>query len=347
MTARWLLAFVPLAIALAWLDVPPSFVCAAALAAIVPLVGLIGDATEHLAARQGPVAGGLLNSTLNNLPELIIGGVALSNGLSGVVKASLTGAILANLLVSLGIALLAGGLRHGEQRIDRRRLSVSASMLMICAFCFIVPAVFTLGAPEGTRGLSVEMSVVLLGMYVVNLAVTLFAAGNDTGLLAAEQHDDGAKARSSWRSLGVLAVAAVFLAMVSDALSAALVPTARSLGLSDTFSGIVFLGGIGSLGEILASLRFARQGKPSLVLSSTVGSTIQIVLLVAPLLVFAGILLGQPMDLAFTSFEVVAIVLATVITRELIQDGRATWFEGCLLLGVYVILAIGFFHLPD
>jgi Ca2+:H+ antiporter len=337
MTARWLLAFVPLAIALAWLDVPPSFVCAAALAAIVPLVGLIGDATEHLAARQGPVAGGLLNSTLNNLPELIIGGVALSNGLSGVVKASLTGAILANLLVSLGIALLAGGLRHGEQRIDRRRLSVSASMLMICAFCFIVPAVFTLGAPEGTRGLSVEMSVVLLGMYVVNLAVTLFAAGNDTGLLAAEQHDDGAKARSSWRSLGVLAVAAVFLAMVSDALSAALVPTARSLGLSDTFSGIVFL----------ASLRFARQGKPSLVLSSTVGSTIQIVLLVAPLLVFAGILLGQPMDLAFTSFEVVAIVLATVITRELIQDGRANWFEGCLLLGVYVILAIGFFHLPD
>jgi Ca2+:H+ antiporter len=166
-------------------------------------------------------------------------------------------------------------------------------------------------------------------------------------LLAAVQHDDGAKARSSWRSLGVLAVAAVFLAMVSDALSAALVPTARSLGLSDTFSGIVFLGGIGSLGEILASLRFARQGKPSLVLSSTVGSTIQIVLLVAPLLVFAGILLGQPMDLAFTSFEVVAIVLATVITRELIQDGRANWFEGCLLLGVYVILAIGFFHLPD
>jgi Ca2+:H+ antiporter len=347
MRARWFLAVVPLTLALAWFEAPPSVICAAALAAIVPLVDLIGDATEHLASRQGPVAGGLLNSTLNNLPELIIGGVALSNGLSGVVKSSLTGAILANLLVSLGVALIAGGLRHGEQRIDRRRLSVSASMLMICAFCFIVPAVFTLGAPEGTRGLSVEMSVVLLGMYVVNLAVTLFAPGSDTGLLATERHQDGGSEPSLRRSLGVLAVSAVLLALISEALSAALVPTARSLGLSDTFSGIVFLGGIGSLGEILASLRFARQGKPSLVLSATVGSTIQIVLLVAPMLVFAGILLGQPMDLAFTSFEVVAIVLATVITRELIQDGRANWFEGCLLLGVYVILAIGFFNLPN
>lgn len=347
MTARWFLAAVPLAVGLAWFEAPPMAVSIASLAAIVPLVGLIGDATEHLAARQGPVAGGLVNSTLNNLPELIIGVVALSNGLSGVVKASLTGAILANLLVSLGVALLAGGLRHGEQRIDRRRLNVSASMLMICAFCFIVPAAFTLGAPEGTRGLSLEMSVVLLGMYVVNLAVTLLAPGNDTGLLATEQHRDDAPHRSSWRSLAVLGISATLLALVSDALSEALVPTARSLGLSDTFSGIVFLGGIGSLGEILASVRFARQGKPSLVLSATVGSTIQIVLLVAPLLVFAGILLGQPMDLAFTSFEVVAIVLATVITRELIQDGRANWFEGCLLLGVYVILAIGFFHLPD
>ena len=195
MTARWFLAAVPLAVGLAWFEAPPIAVSIAALAAIVPLVGLIGDATEHLAARQGPVAGGLVNSTLNNLPELIIGVVALSNGLSGVVKASLTGAILANLLVSLGVALIAGGLRHGEQRIDRRRLNVSASMLMICAFCFIVPAAFTLGAPEGTRGLSLEMSVVLLGMYVVNLAVTILAPGNDTGLLAAEQHHDDAPQR--------------------------------------------------------------------------------------------------------------------------------------------------------
>jgi Ca2+/Na+ antiporter len=130
-------------------------------------------------------------------------------------------------------------------------------------------------------------------------------------------------------------------------LSHALEPTARQLGLSKTFSGLVLLGGVGSLGEVLSGYHFARRGKPSLVLAATVGSTIQLVLLVAPLLVFAGRLLGQPMDLAFTGFEVVAIVLATVITRELISDGQATWFEGFLLLGVYLILAIGFYHLPE
>jgi len=224
---------------------------------------------------------------------------------------------------------------------------VSASMLMICAFCFIVPAAFSLGVPEGTRGLSVEMSVVLLGMYVVNLLVTVIAPGAETGLPTGERIEEGAAERNVWGSIGLLALSAALLAMVSEALSDSIVPTARRLGLSDTFSGIVLLGGVGSLGEILASFRFARQGRAALVLSATVGTTIQIVLLVAPLLVFAGMVLGQPMDLAFTSFEVVAIVLATVITRELIQDGRANWFEGCLLLGVYLILAIGFFHLPD
>ncbi|RLS35816.1 MAG: calcium/proton exchanger [Planctomycetota bacterium] len=346
MTQLWLLVSVPISLWLAWLEAPPTLVFSAALMAIIPLVGLIGDATERLAAKRGSVAGGLINSTLSNLPELIIGGVALANGLHRVVKASLTGAILANLLVSLGVALIAGGLRHGEQTIDRRRLRVSASMLLICAFCFIVPAVFSLGAPQLSRGLSLEMSVVLLGIYCLNLVVTLFSGGAGMGLVTEEHAVDAHPAGSSWNELAVLGAAAALLAMVSEILSDALVPTAKQLGLSDTFSGIVLLGGIGSLGEIIASARFARKGQPSLVLSATVGSTIQLVLLVAPLLVFAGRLLGQPMDLRFTSFEVVAIVLATLITREIIEDGKANWFEGFLLLGVYVILAIGFFHLP-
>jgi Ca2+:H+ antiporter len=137
------------------------------------------------------------------------------------------------------------------------------------------------------------------------------------------------------------------LGLVTEVLSHALEPTARQLGLSNTFSGLVLLGGVGSLGEVLSGFHFARRGKPSLVLAATVGSTIQLVLLVAPLLVFAGRVMGEPMDLAFTPFEVVAIVLATTITRELIDDGKSNWFEGFLLLGVYLILAIGFFHLPE
>ena len=346
MSSRWLLVAVPCALGLAWQEAAPLAVFAAALVSIVPLVGLIGDATERLAARLGPTLGGLFNSTLNNLPELIIGGVALSNGLATVVKASLTGAILANLLVSLGVALIAGGIRFGEQRFDPRRLAVNGSMLIICAFCFIVPAMFNIGTPDGTRDLSFEMSFVLIGMYAMNVAVTLWSGAGGTNLPADQGLEEHA-ATPIWQSLLVLVVAAGLLGAVTEVLSHALEPTARQLGLSKTFSGLVLLGGVGSLGEVLSGYHFARRGKPSLVLAATVGSTIQLVLLVAPLLVFAGRLLGQPMDLAFTGFEVVAIVLATVITRELISDGQATWFEGFLLLGVYLILAIGFYHLPE
>lgn len=347
MNGRALLLAVPVALGLAWHEAPPLAVFVAALVAILPLVGLIGVATEQLATRLGPTLGGLLNSTLNNLPELIIGGVALSNGLADVVKASLTGAILANLLVSLGIALIAGGLTHGEQKFDPRRLAVSASMLMICAFCFIVPAMFSIGTPEGTRDLSFEMSFVLIGMYLMNVGVTLLGAGGGTSLPDDPRHDTAHEASPVWRSLAVLVASAATLGLVTEVLSHALEPTARQLGLSNTFSGLVLLGGVGSLGEVLSGFHFARRGKPSLVLAATVGSTIQLVLLVAPLLVFAGRVMGEPMDLAFTAFEVVAIVLATIITRELIDDGKANWFEGFLLLGVYLILAIGFFHLPE
>ena len=347
MTGRWLLAAVPLAVGLSWQAAPPPLVFLAALVAIVPLVGLMGDATERLAARLGPTAGGLLNSTLNNLPELIIGGVALSNGLTAVVKASLTGAILANLLVSLGVALVAGGIRYGEQHFDRRRLAVNTSMLMICAFCFIVPAMFAMGTPDGTRDLSFEMSFVLIGMYVMNVIVTLFGGGGGTDLPEEMESEAEHGTTPAWRSLTVLIVTAGTLGVVTEILSHALEPTAARFGLTNTFSGLVLLGGAGSLGEILSGFHFARRGKPSLVLAATVGSTIQLVLLVAPLLVFAGWTMGQPMDLAFTPFEVVAIVLATLITRELIEDGKANWFEGSLLLGVYTILAIGFFHLPQ
>jgi Ca2+:H+ antiporter len=347
MNRLWLLAAVPLAIGLEWYDAHPTIVFCASLTAILPLVGIMGTATEHLAAKLGPTIGGLLNSTLNNLPELIIGGVALAHGLTGVVKASLTGAIIANLLVSLGLALIVGGVRHGEQQFESRRLRVSASMLMICAFGFIVPAVFNLGTPDGTRDLSLEMSFLLVALYGINVAVTLFSTSGGTGLTVDESFDDEHPGASMWASLVTLVVAAGFLALMSELLSNALEPTARQLGLSNTFSGLVLLGGIGSIGEILASCHFARQGRPTLVLSATVGSSIQLMLLVAPLLVIAGQFLGQPMDLAFTSFEVVAIVLATMITRELIQDGKANWFEGVLLLAVYTILAIGFFHLPE
>lgn len=336
----------PAALALERVGGPPALAFALSLVGIFTLVGIMGRATERLSARLGATSGGLLNASLVNLPELIIGTVALANGYPAVVKASLTGAILANLLLGLGVALVAGGLRHGDMRFDSGRLRISSSMLMLCAFCFVVPAVFNLGTPDGTRDLSLEMSFVLVAIYVLNVVVTVFAPGAATGMLVEEESVDEHPEVPVWRSLAVLAATATGLALVSETMSNALEPTAAALGFTQTFSGLVLLGVVGSLGEILSGVHFARQGRSSLLLAATVGSTIQTVLLVAPLLVFAGPILGQPMDLAFTSFEVVAIVLATVITRELIQDGRANWFEGVLLVAAYVILAIGFFHLP-
>lgn len=346
MVRSWLLLALPLAVCGRFLGWAPVAVFGLALVAVFALVGVMGRATERLAAKLGPTTGGILNASLNNLPELIIGGVTLAHGYPAVVKASLTGAVLANLLLGLGLALVTGGLRHGEQRFDSGRLRISSSMLMICASCFIVPAVFNLGTPDGTRDLSREMSVVLVAIYAINVAVTLLAPGATTGLVAEAEIPDDHPDEPAWRSLVVLSASAAALGWTSEILSRSLEPTAERLGLTQTFSGLVLLGGMGSLGEILSGAHFARQGRSSLLLSATVGSTIQLVLLVAPLLVLAGWFLGQPMDLAFTSFEVVAIVLSTVITRELIQDGKANWFEGVLLVAVYVMLAIGFYHLP-
>ena len=344
-----MLICVPVAFALQWMEASPVLVFCAALAAVIPLVELMGSSTEGIAAKLGPTIGGLLNSSLNNLPEFIIGAVALANGLSAVVKASLTGSILVNLLIGLGASLFISGIKYGPQRFNRKTLGVSGSMLLLCAFCFVVPAMFKIGTPEGTRDLSTEIALVLLVVYVVNVLVTVF--GSSSQGISSEgppsEGDEEAPTGSMWLSLLILAVTAVVLGLVSDVLSEALEPTADRLGLSDTFSGIVLLGGVGGIGEVLTAIRFARAGRSELVLSVTVGSTIQMVLLIAPLLVLAGLALGQPMNLVFTSFEVLSIVVAALVARELIEDGRSNWLEGLLLLTMYLILAFGFYHLPD
>lgn len=346
MLMRWLLLLVPVVLVLQRIGAKPALLFALSLAAIVPLVDLMGEATERLSRRLGVVIGGLLNSTLANAPEFIIGLVALRNGLGSVVKASLTGSILVNLLVGLGAALLVGGLTHGRSRFDRRRLKTSGTMLLMCGLCFIVPAVFRIGTPESTRELSRELSVILLAIYVMNVAVNLLGrTGESVTPEAGFEADD--PAMPLWWPVVVLVSAAVGLALVSDVLAEALGPTARQLGFSDVFSGIVLLGGVGGTGEVLTAIRFARAGRQELVLATTVGSTIQMVLLVAPLLVFSGILLGQPLDLCFSLFEVVAIVLAIFLAREVIADGRTTWIEGFLLLATYAILAVGFYNVPD
>jgi Ca2+:H+ antiporter len=343
---KWLLLCVPATVLLHWSDAAPSLVFTTALVAILPLVDLMGGATERLASRLGPTIGGLLNATLANAPELIIGLAGLTNGLGTVVKASLTGSILVNLLVGLGCALVIGGVKYGTRRFDREHLRTNASMLLLCSFCFIVPAVFQVGVPETSRELSREIAIVLLLVYVGNLIATFFNQ-RFAGVATTDLVDEGNVEVPLARTLLQLGLAAAALAVVSDILTESLQPMAQTLGLSDVFSGVVLLGGVGGCGEILTAIRFARSGRQELVLAVTVGSTIQMVLLVAPLLVLLGPLVGEPMDLAFSMIEVVAIVIAVVVARELITDGKVTWMEGVLLLATYAIFAFAFYHVPD
>ncbi len=346
MNQRLLLILIPLSFVLHAIDADPRVVFLVSLFAIVPLVEVMGIATERLSTRLGSVVGGLLNSTLSNAPELIIGIVALRNGLGRVVKASLTGSIMVNLLVGLGCALVVGGLKFGVHSFDRRQLRSSGLMLVMCGFCFIVPAVFRIGTPQGTRDLSVELSFILLAIYIGNVSVNILE-GHLTAHDVTMKSVDAKESYPAGRSLTILGLSGIALAVVSEAVTESLIPATRTLGFSDTFSGIVLLGGVGGIGEVLTAVRFARQGKQELVMAATVGSTIQMVLFVAPLLVFTGLFLGESMNLSFSMFEVVSIVLAIIIAREIITAGKATWIEGLVLLATYLILAIGFYHLPD
>lgn len=347
MKQLWPILGVMLAVGIEVFHGPSIVVFVISILSIFLLVGVLGVATEKLAGKLGQTVGGLLNASLSNLPELIIGTVALVNGYSTVAKASITGSILANLLLGLGLAIVVGDIRHGNLRFESAHLRSSSSMLMLCSFCFIVPAVFNLGTPDGTRDLSLEMSLVLLAVYFVNVFGTIFSKRKEGhGLEDGEIRDEHPGESIVQVSL-VMLVAAIGLGFASETMANALEPTSELLGLSETFSGLIFLGAVGSLGEIISGTRFARKGQSGLLLASTMGTTIQIVLVVAPLLVIIGRFIGQPMDLAFTSFEVVSIVLASVITRELVQDGKANWFEGVLLIATYIIIAIGYFHLPD
>ena len=346
MNQRLLLILIPLSFVLHAIDADPRVVFLVSLFAIVPLVEVMGIATERLSTRLGSIVGGLLNSTLSNAPELIIGIVALRNGLGRVVKASLTGSIMVNLLVGLGCALVVGGLKYGVHSFDRRQLRSSGLMLVMCGFCFIVPAVFRIGTPQGTRDLSFELSFILLAIYIGNVSVNILD-GHLTAHDATMKSVDSNESYPAGRSLAILGLSGIALAVVSEAVTESLIPATRTLGFSDTFSGIVLLGGVGGIGEVLTAVRFARQGKQELVMAATVGSTIQMVLFVAPLLVFTGLFLGESMNLSFSMFEVVSIVLAIIIAREIITAGKATWIEGLVLLATYLILAIGFYHLPD
>ena len=349
----WLLVFVPVTVGLHWLA-PTShvaiFVCACL--AVVPLASWLGHATEHLAEKTGEGIGGLLNATFGNAAELILALMALRQGLPDVVKASLTGSIIGNILLVLGASCLAGGFRFKDLRFNASAARMMSTMLLLAAIALVLPASFHHLAHPGVeqeRNLSVEISIVLLVCYGLSLLFSLHTHKQlfiGSAAAAAEVED-----RQPWplsRSLAVLAVATGLIAWVSEILVGSIEPAAHAFGMTSLFVGVIVVAVIGNAAEHSTAILMARRNRMDLALGIAIGSSIQIALFVAPLLVLTSYFLGPtPMDLVFSLAEVLAVVLAIAITTQVAGDGESHWLEGVQLLAVYLILALVFYTLPE
>jgi Ca2+:H+ antiporter len=348
----WLLLFVPITIALEHLAPERHLlIFVASGLAIIPLAGWMGRATEQLAERAGEGVGGLLNATFGNAAELIIALAALRAGLHDVVKASLAGSIVGNILLVLGAAMLAGGLRHREQQYNSAGARSQATMLTLAAIALILPAGFRAATGDGGApalgALSVSISVVLLAVYGLNL---VFALITHASLFAGSHAAEEAGHAPSWslgQALAVLGGATVLVAWMSEILVGTIEPTAEALGMNDVFVGVFIVAILGNAAEHATAVTAAMKNRMDLALSIAIGSSVQVALFVAPLLVLASYLLGpSPMNLAFAGGLVLAVLLAVLICGQVAGDGRSDWLKGAQLLAVYVILGLAFFFAP-
>jgi len=351
---NWLLIFVPITGVLAyWLHPADSILFISAALAIVPIAALIGESTENLAVKTGPTIGGLLNATFGNATEMIIAVFALRAGKIEVVKASITGSMISNMLLVLGLALFLGGLRHRTQSFNKEVAGALASLLLIVTIAFLVPAMFDLtermGGVTPARALigdetfALAASVVLIGLYVSNL---IFSLVTHKDLISSSDDPHEGEPWSTRRSVATLAVATLAVAWLSELLVGSLEGFSRQLGLTEVFAGLIIIPIIGNAAEHAASV-FAVKNKLDLAIQIALGATIQIALLVAPLLVILSFVIGQPMDLVIhRPLELVGLIGATLITASVARDGETNWLEGAMLLGVYLLLALAFFFLP-
>ncbi|MEP6932986.1 MAG: calcium/proton exchanger [Nitrospirota bacterium] len=346
-----LLVCIPIAVGLDWYGANPVMVFVAAALAIIPLAGLMGRSTEHLSTYVGATIGGLLSASLGNAPELIIAGFALKEGLVDVVKASITGSILGNTLFSLGLSMIIGGWGKERQRFNPTVAGMSGGLLFVAAVALLIPAMFHFATGK-ERQVSMEIAIVLFITYLLSLVFTLkthrqlIQKEPDTSG-SGESHETPHEAPwSKGKAIAVLAGVTVVIAVVSEILVGAIEPASASIGMTPIFTGIIFLALVGNAAEAMNAVSFARKDQMDLSFGIAVGASTQVALFVAPVLVFAGYLMGKPMDLHFTAFEVVSIVLAVAIVSRQTSDGESHWMEGVMLIAVYLMLAIGFFFLP-
>ncbi|NKQ34412.1 MAG: calcium/proton exchanger [Chloroflexi bacterium] len=348
---KFLLPFtllIPLAIVLELMHANPLFILITSALAIVPLAAVIGEATEVVADKIGPRFGGLVNATLGNAAELIIAMVALQAGLINLVLASITGSILGNLLLVLGLALLMGGFKHGTQKFSRANASIDATMLIVAVIALGIPSMFNLALePNFTavEGLSMTAAIAMLLMYGLAILYSFTAKPEDKDPIAREPAPLEELHWSMRHAIILLVVAVAFIALMSEFLVGAVEPVTETLGLSEFFLGIILIPLVGNAAEHMVAVQVAMKNEMDLSLSIAIGSSLQIALFVAPLLVFLSLLVGNPMPLEFSYFELAALTAASFVAALVSLDGESNWLEGAMLLMVYVILGLAFFFL--
>ncbi|GAA6622186.1 calcium/proton exchanger [Scytonema sp. NUACC26] len=348
-----MLVFVPISIAAQELHLNPLIIFATSGLAIIPLAALIANSTEAIASVIGPALGGLLNATFGNATEMIISIVALRSGLVDVVKASLTGAIIANLLLALGLAILFGGLRFNEQTFQPAVARINSSSLTLAVIVVLTPAAIQFtsdGLPPSTlNNFSYAASLLLLTFYCLML---LFSMKTHKYLYLVDEENEEPLESSSEHKVNIglqiviLLTCTVVLVFVSDILVESLEKAISTLGLTSLFTGVILIPLFGGFVEYITCISFAIKNKMELAVAVAIGSSLQIALFVAPVLVLVGWVLGQPMNLSFNPFELVAVAMAVVITNSISNDGRTNWLEGVLLLIAYAVLGTAFYFHP-
>lgn len=340
------LVFVPAALLVHYLHLSPILVFFISALSIVPLAKFIGEATEELAVHTSPALGGLLSATFGNATELIIGIFAIRAGLLEVVKASITGSIIGNLLLVLGMAILFGGFRFKKQEFNRTASMASASTLLLAVIALIIPAIFLQTAPEAggriIEKLSVAVAILMIAIYVASL---FFVFKTHKHLYAEEVGKFEAK-WSARKSVFVLLLATLAVAWMSEILVGSIGPLVQSLGWTELFIGVIFVAIIGNAAEHTSAVTMALKNKMDLALQVSIGSATQIAMFVMPVLVLVSLLFHTQMSMVFNTFELVVILLSVMIANLIVEDGETNWFEGLQLLVAYVIIAVAFFFHP-
>jgi len=352
-----LVPFIPIAIVLELAHASATIIFVTSALGVIPTAALMGRATEELAARSGPGIGGLLNVTFGNAPELIIAFFALNEGLQEVVKASLIGSILGNVLLVMGAAMLVGGLGRERQRFNATAANVQSLMLLLAVVALIAPAIFELVQGSGlprpdaksvdydsdVEKLSVGVALVLLGTYVAGLFFSLKTHRR----LFNPEHGPEDHVGEPWpvrRSVTMLAIAGVAVGLMSEILVGSISEASDSIGLSPFFVGVIVVAIVGNAAEHWVAIYFAMRDKMDLAVNIAIGSSAQIALFAAPVLVLLSLFVGDfPMALVFNGFELGAVVFAVLIAQQVTQEGESTWFEGLQLLAVYAVLGLTFY----